>query len=174
MTVRVHCSVAILALLTGSGVHGYSGGAPILACKTLVPQHLSEPEMSDPPYHILVSAWHIPKEAMHDPPIVQLMINSPVDEKFKGFIVQARCVDNDTVIGQFEPEPGEYQMIDCARGIENTATHLDAGLKTNVTLLWKPPANVSGNIVFHASVVKDFDHFWTDMRSDVLLLGEER
>lgn len=111
-------SVTILCSCYALLVHGYSGGAPILVCKTLVPQHLSESETDDSPYQILLNTLHITKDKMRDPPMVEIMINSPQGEKFKGFILQARCVANDSVIGRFEPEPGVYQMIDCAKDIE--------------------------------------------------------
>uniref|UniRef100_A0A1B6E9Q5 Reelin domain-containing protein n=1 Tax=Clastoptera arizonana TaxID=38151 RepID=A0A1B6E9Q5_9HEMI len=179
-------SVCILHQATG-----YSEGAPDNACLSLRPEHLKSEQKEGFPYEIILGTKQL--ECSDSPPIINFTLKGLKGEVFKGFMIQARM--GTKTVGTFEPEPIDYMMMDCPgdrelvdeEGLEvwcdkivhtepgkNTATHYKAEKRNSMTFYWKPPANTTGDIYFHYTVVKDFDTFWVNQQSEPLTILESR
>ncbi|XP_054282288.1 putative defense protein Hdd11 [Macrosteles quadrilineatus] len=166
-------SIASFLLLASvfQNTHGYSDGAPEEVCETLIPRHLKPPQNTTSPYRIELSTYEMSSNHIKYNPIGgNQMMNLTLTghQAFKGFIIQARM--NDRVVGRFEPTPKYYQMLDCCDGVENTATHIENDVKSEVVFKWVPPTKVAGKVWFYASVVRNFDIYWIDITSDPLEL----
>ncbi|XP_046675344.1 putative defense protein Hdd11 [Homalodisca vitripennis] len=150
---------------------GYSEGAPKEVCEDLIPRHLKPPQTTPCPYRIELSTYSASSNPIRYSPIggnELLNVTLTGVQGFKGFVIQARM--DDKIVGRFEPDPVNYQMIDCCEGEENTATHINNDIKSEVVLQWVPPTKVTGQVWFYAAVVKTFDIFWIDITSDPLQL----
>uniref|UniRef100_A0A1B6CR60 Reelin domain-containing protein n=1 Tax=Clastoptera arizonana TaxID=38151 RepID=A0A1B6CR60_9HEMI len=158
-------SVCILHQATG-----YSEGAPDNACLSLRPEHLKSEQKEGFPYEIILGTKQL--ECSDSPPIINFTLKGLKGEVFKGFMIQARM--GTKTVGTFEPEPIDYMMMDCPGDRENTATHYKAEKRNSMTFYWKPPANTTGDIYFHYTVVKDFDTFWVNQQSEPLTILESR
>lgn len=52
-------------------------------------------------------------------------------------------------------------------------THRNAANQLHtIGVQWKIDAPFSGSVIFRATVARDFQHFWTDVRSAKLTIGE--
>lgn len=73
------------------------------------------------------------------------------------------------------PETGAWEVsgaaglakgVDCG-GVKNSAvTHVSPAAKPQVTLLWTPPRDFSGKVVFVATVVEEFKTYWVSKGPD--------
>lgn len=83
---------------------------------------------------------------------------------FLGFYVQARD-DKNNAVGTFSPSD-EVKVHNCG-GIRNNAAHHANGKieKASVRVTWKAPKSFQGPVTFLASFVKEYDTFWTKIKS---------
>ena len=97
--------------------------------------------------------------------VVTLKVTNPF-RKFKGYIIQARQYqDPEGGIGKFNLYNGQ-RYVPCPGNPEATLTHVsNQELKTRVETVWQAPPNWTGTVQFTASVVMDFRHFWTGIKS---------
>lgn len=80
---------------------------------------------------------------------MRVEINSVIsDLTIKGFMIQARSMQDGSIIGEFSPPQDRLaKIIDCGN-VGNTATHSSTELKRNVVLEWNAPTDFIGDIVF--------------------------
>ena len=93
--------------------------------------------------------------------------------KFKGFLIQARSVDGDDIIGTFEQFSNRnktkyLQCSDTELKEHSAVTHSDPTPKQSVKVKWTPPQNFTGKIKVLATLVKDFKTYWVKLESETL------
>lgn len=143
-------------------------GAPLEACTTMTPRHGStQPQAPQ-------TAKHDIKAFMNGGNSVEITIASkPVKlEAFKGFFLQARNGDNSqpqsgSPVGTWDltSSNGMAKGVSCSGMPMSAVTHVDNKEKTLVNLRWTPPPNLSGSVVFVATVVQQFDTLWVGLQS---------
>lgn len=113
---------AIFCLVQTPAVMGRSSGAPSWACSNLTPQHLAINRLlwTQPACPFLVSVT--PKEEKGKGVLLVSIIplpETPANETFRGFVVQARLASNlDTLVdGTFVPQEAEKsKAFTCGSG----------------------------------------------------------
>lgn len=89
-------------------VNSYSSGAPTFVCQSMVPGHGVSAQNSIAPYSIT------PAQPQTESSRVRLMLTSPNQEEFTGFLVQGRTSANsNNTIGSFINFPEDAKTIDC-------------------------------------------------------------
>ena len=88
-------------------------------------------------------------------------------EKFKGFLIQARSVDGDDIIGTFEElsDKNHTKHLQCKEP-QSALTHSDPTPKQSVKVKWTPPQDFAGKVKVLATMVKDFNTYWVKLESD--------
>ena len=114
-----------------TAVHGFSFGAPSAACKDIAPQHGLLPSTISAPYEVVMGEFpcqnYIPtkvykrkhKAIMHTIlcthvfTIMHIVIlKSTADSNgFKGFMIQARRMADDSAVGTWEVSPPLYKTV---------------------------------------------------------------
>ncbi|XP_046452902.1 putative defense protein [Daphnia pulex] len=163
------CAVAsaFLLILVLPSIHGTPTGAPAAACKDMTPQHGYTPQTSASPFKTEIPVGEY--VLMDDP--VKLELRSSSADTFKGFLVMAFDIDNDSKpIGTFKtPVDDQAQLMSCpsddVEGTLNAATHTSNSTKSLVNLEWQPPLYYMGIAVFRTTYVKDAMTYWTKTES---------
>lgn len=97
--------VAVHMLALDSSV-GHPKGAPTSVCHDLIPQHSAEPQSSPPPFTLSANVLN----GSH----INLVIESPDNDAFKGFAIQARRVNaSHEAIGRFVVNGDDAHTINC-------------------------------------------------------------
>ncbi|XP_046651993.1 putative defense protein [Daphnia pulicaria] len=160
------CAVAsAFLLILVPSIHGTPTGAPAAACKDMTPQHGEVPQTSASPFKTEIPVG--PYVLMDDPVKLELRSSSAGDT-FKGFLVMAFDIDDDSKpIGTFKtPTDGQAQLMNCTvDGALNAATHTSNSTKSLVNLEWQPPLYFMGIAVFRTTYVKDAKTYWTKTES---------
>lgn len=105
-----HYLLALCVLVTvAPNTWAFRNGAPAGACESLFPQHGVASKTSAAPYQLTLDRKCIPSGGSA---LISIQGNTAQD-KFKGFIMQARI--GDTPIGQFELDPSRKtaQTLNC-------------------------------------------------------------
>ena len=95
-------------------------------------------------------------------------------DKFKGFLIQARGVDGDDIIGKFEKlsNKNHTKYLQCSntksKEPHSALTHSDPTPKQSVKVKWTPPQDFSGKVKVLATLVKDFKTYWVKLESETL------
>ena len=95
-------------------------------------------------------------------------------DKFKGFLLQARSVDGDNIIGKFEKlgNKNQTKYLQCSntesKEPHSALTHSDSTPKPSVKVKWTPPQDFSGKVKVLATLVKDFKTYWVKLESETL------
>jgi hypothetical protein len=55
--------------------------------------------------------------------------------------------------------------VDCGKAKDSAVTHVNADNKPSITLVWKPPKDIKGSVVFVATVAQDFKTYWVGIQS---------
>ncbi|KAI5644467.1 reeler domain-containing protein [Phthorimaea operculella] len=145
----------VLLFLTW-GVESFPDGAPVDACVKDRPnqpnhsQHRTQP-LSTLPYRVIASSSSYgPNSA--------ITVTIEGSEPFKGFFIQARSVETDQWIGQWEQAPNTNVHPECS-----AITHADPREKARATLVWRAPANSQGKVYFTGTVLKNYSTFWASL-----------
>ncbi|KAK7502250.1 hypothetical protein BaRGS_00006614 [Batillaria attramentaria] len=137
----------LLWLLLSTGGRGYPGGAPDMACESMLPTgHGVGPQASDPPYSIMVS-----KKSYKPGETLQIIVSSEGEDYFKGMFVQARvigCQLNETkTVGVFTAPDNEIETKHCFGEVHSAVTHNSARAKRVKTFYWTAPVLPAGHMV---------------------------
>ncbi|KAM8930630.1 putative ferric-chelate reductase 1 [Pelodytes ibericus] len=148
------CFVAVL---------GYPSGAISDACSTMLPIHGSSvPMNSVAPYTITVSKTSFnPLDII----TVTLQANSSASG-FKGFLIQARSVGGNRIVGSFTVESQPAQTLSC-NGPNSAVSHINNNVKTSIAVQWTAPTG-AGPVVFRATVLSSYSIFWYGVESPIL------
>jgi hypothetical protein len=127
-------------------VDAWPFGAPLEACDNMIPGHDPfQPQIGEPPVDIVVSKWAMfPNEKI----TITIRSNFSVAPtfQFRGFLVQARPLSENTPIGRFSPAAG-VNPINCFGMIQSAVTHTDAADKNEIVFEWEAP-DISDPLVF--------------------------
>jgi len=152
---------------------GYSRGAPRSTCgggtnASMTPRHGFSPQTRPSPAYIVVDQTRV----VHTD-YVRVTIRS--SQAFKGFLVTA-VNDDRKRIGSWTIPYGDTssQYVHCDN-LQDTVTHTDhSSLRYVLSLSWKPPTSFSGNVTMVASVVMDYQTYWTGITSDTItVIGDD-
>ncbi|XP_068248554.1 putative ferric-chelate reductase 1 homolog isoform X1 [Palaemon carinicauda] len=165
-------TAALLLLLATnfplSGVMGYSRGAPDTACGHMIPGHgAGTTQISSSPYTIAPGAATLEGGKRM---LVTLQTPDGV-AGFEGFLVQARNADDESqVVGTFFTTDHSY--ITCGKGFNNAVTHTSNAKKPRVLLEWEAPSDYTGDVVFKATFVQEYEKFWVGVTSEKVTITQ--
>lgn len=91
-------------------------------------------------------------------------LQAPPNDTFRGFLVQALASGTDDVTGTFFTTDHKY--LNCGKGINNAVTHRGSSPKKKVRLMWEPPSDFVGDVVFTGCFVNEKIIFWVDVTSE--------
>ncbi|XP_076268127.1 putative ferric-chelate reductase 1 homolog isoform X1 [Rhynchophorus ferrugineus] len=133
-------------------------GAPTSACETLMPFHgggiLPQTEIS--PY--VVS----PRRQGND---VKLTVTSTVNVPFQGFLIQGRT-PNGEILGTFNSASvNEGHPLNCVEEADSL-THNSPNDKSSISVIWKPPQDYEGPVIFNSTIAQTYDTFWVGVTSE--------
>ncbi|XP_055885195.1 putative defense protein 3 [Biomphalaria glabrata] len=157
-------TLAFIWLFCSRVVQAYPGGAPDLACVSMFPSgHMTTAQLSEPPYRISVS-----KKTYNPGETIKVEIVG-LEESFTGLYVQPRqvgCHLNATrIVGVFTASSPDLQTRHCFGVVHSTVTHTSKDKQNRASFYWTAPVTPSGHVVIRATLVKDFQHFWTEVES---------
>ncbi|KAL2088096.1 hypothetical protein ACEWY4_016924 [Coilia grayii] len=158
-------SVWLLVCVFERCVDAYPTGAPSSVCVSMLPNHGVGPQSTGSPFNLTVNA-----STYRHGELITVYIGS--SETYRGILLQARSADSSAAVGSWINLPSHFQTLKC--GTEASAlTHSSArdrgGGKDVFT--WRPPNTGAPQVLrFWATVVKDEDTFWTEIKSSALHL----
>ncbi|EFX80354.1 hypothetical protein DAPPUDRAFT_304084 [Daphnia pulex] len=169
------CAVLGALLLVLAPIHRVNGeeeGAPPEACATMTPGHPFDPQLlSSAPFKTEIPAGN--SVPMGDTVRIELRAQNSLIP-FKGFLVMAFDVNDDTKpIGTFKL-PSDGKVIDCLQGVGNAATHQWKDDKKLVTIDWIPPTSeYTGTAIFRTTYVHNISTFWVKTESNTVSFVKE-
>merc|ERR1711936_891501 len=105
----------LLLLLPPHHVQGYSSGAPVGQCESMVPEHKTEPrDPTTSPYSIEVASVK-----MFNSETLNVSLISDTGEYFEGFLLKAVSIDDGKTVGTFNILNTTNATIDDAEYIED-------------------------------------------------------
>lgn len=157
----VTCLKIVLPFCCLCFVHAYPSGAPVLACQSRTPQHNGTATQNRAkPYTVTANSTYYTATEN-----VLVTIQGINGAKFKGFLIQMRT-DNQQIVGTFTViTTAESQLLQCNNVNGAAITHTNNNTKTDLKAIWTPPAQPVGSVRIEATVVQDFQTFWTNIVS---------
>jgi len=155
-------------------IEALPGGAPTLACRTMVPVHyeFKAQDLSNSPFGLLQSERRYVSNEDHIAVSLYSLNSLPHSQdvkgngrSFRGFLVKAINPHTGSPIGEFEPKEGIKILDRCS-----AVTHSDNTVKKQETLYWKPSREhvdpeAPNYVSFIATVVEDFRTFYVGIES---------
>ncbi|XP_074859129.1 putative ferric-chelate reductase 1 [Carettochelys insculpta] len=158
----VYCLFVFCAVFSAR-VLGFPDGKVIPSCDSMLPGHHAPSQTTSAPYKISVSSTSF------DPGDKIIVTLQGIDNSsFAGFLLQARTVTGDSIVGTFQITDQNTQGLLCNQVKSSSVSHTNSSSKQTVTAIWVAPSG-TGNVQFRATVVQDFSVFWTDVRSQTLV-----
>jgi len=152
----------------------FSTGAPLSACDgDMLPRHGFEPQVGDPPVELVMDQYTIISDQY-------LRVTIRSKRAFKGFLIRAESDSAQHVGTWFVPYLedtaylSESSYLHCGGKMQSAVTH--SGRTSTmfvVSLQWKPPEKYHGWVSFHATVVENYQVFWTNVKSAPLYIIPE-
>ncbi|NXU72557.1 RELD1 protein, partial [Oreotrochilus melanogaster] len=152
------CTTLCLASYTTAFSHGASPSA----CTDMMPKHLRVQLHSPSNIYVTVHtnmSFYFPGDK------VPVAVRSTRD--FMGFLLQARKVSNDKIVGTFIFIPPGSKLLTCSED-GDTVTHSDKSLKRNLSFVWKAPDQPIGDIKFFISIVQSYFVYWAKIESAIV------
>ncbi|CAG2194038.1 unnamed protein product [Mytilus edulis] len=128
--------------------YGNRNGAPSSACDNMTPSHGPNPQQTSNPYTVTLNTTSYTYGT-----IVNVTLSSPVGTLFKGYMIQMRRIEDDTMVsGFYIGDSG--QLIACNNVEYSTVTHTENEDKNTSSFLWSAPSEADGQlrIVFYIDV----------------------
>uniref|UniRef100_K7G745 Putative ferric-chelate reductase 1 n=1 Tax=Pelodiscus sinensis TaxID=13735 RepID=K7G745_PELSI len=157
-------NILLLAVRSISIVLGFPSGNISPACDSMLPVHdNSVSQTTSAPYKISIS------NTSFDPGNkITVTLQTIDNSSFEGFLLQARAVRGNSIVGTFQIIDPNTQGLLCNQLENSSVSHTSSSRKQYVTAVWVAPSG-TGNVQFRATVVQHFKVFWTDVRSQTLL-----
>lgn len=162
-----------IGLLLIAATHAFPGGAPSIACETLIPLHGVEPLNETSPYVIDASRTPIaPGSRSYAITIKSVVSSTPL----AGYILQARNPANISsyiTYGSFEPIgpfDEDKQAVTCLNP-NDTSTHTNRNPKGQLILKWVAPSSGSGQVIFVGTVVQSYTRIFANLTSAIISYG---
>ncbi|XP_053549697.1 putative ferric-chelate reductase 1 [Bombina bombina] len=145
---------------------GYPSGGISDACDTMLPVHgNSRTQTSTAPYSITVSA-----DKFNPGDTIKVTIRTD-SSSFKGFLLEARSIGGDRILGTFTVTDPNTQGLSCSGGPNSAISHTSATAKTQVTANWKAPIG-AGPVRFTATVLQSYSIFWSQVQSPTVMSAQ--
>ncbi|XP_047000556.1 putative ferric-chelate reductase 1 homolog [Schistocerca americana] len=145
-----------------------SSGAPNGTCASMTPRHTgSTPQSSPPPYTVTPSVRQVARNGK-----LTVALASPQGLPIHGFLLEARAPGSDEAQGAFTSYPDTAKTINCNGRYASAVTHKDASKKNSLTFEWTAPDEDIKMFVFRATVVQDFQTYWTGILSEEVKVVE--
>lgn len=176
-------------------------GAPKSACHDMIPRHGKNIAVIGAlaPYRLNVSLSQIDSGQV----ITISLRGLSASDKFRGFFIEVRKLEEngnigDDPIGEFTvpvASNGIARIVDCGDNMgvimivlyliccfmlyfiipQNGVTHRNAANELSIIeVQWMIAGPYSGDVIVRATVVRDFQHFWTDLRSEKITIRGQR
>ncbi|XP_077134038.1 defense protein l(2)34Fc-like isoform X2 [Ranitomeya variabilis] len=148
---------------------GFPSGKVQASCSSMVPVHGADPQTTFPPYSLNFASVNYTG-------ILGFRVNlikAPGGTDFKGFMIQARSPSGDNPQGTFINGTDSQTLCSTPESQNTAVTHINAAMKSNISVIWLPPKKASTNIQFRATVVEMKTKFWTNVLSDTIPLAGE-
>ncbi|XP_034028594.1 putative ferric-chelate reductase 1 isoform X2 [Thalassophryne amazonica] len=161
--------VVLLVIWVAPVAQCYSSGQVMDSCKNLQPNHSGHsPQTNSAPFVITTdrsSYNHQDKVTVH--------LQAPASTPFTGFLLQAREVGAVAPLGFFMLITGAAQLLTCNQTLNSAVSHTSDSAKTSIQVTWSSGASGQAKpIQFHASFVKNYQIFWTDVKSPILQFND--
>lgn len=164
--------LALLVVCAFRPSFGYAKGAPLSACKEMVPRHRRGPTISHHHFQLLVDT-----RALEGRVTVRLRtLNQSVP--FRGFLIRAMALKGNNWVyfrGLFEKDAKfqDSQYLDCDGHEKSAVSHGDNKVKGEVVVHWRPEPRPKDliQVMFRATVVQTHDLFFLRLDSRTLLFG---
>ncbi|KAJ8034394.1 Hyalin [Holothuria leucospilota] len=160
----------VISFLLVIPVSSFSTGGGEESCVTLRPNHdVNRPQTSPPPYTLQVS-----RTTFSPGDIITVTVapepNNIGAQTYRGISLQARRTDTSLrAIGSWVIPNSNFQYINCLNSPQGTLTHTTSADKTlPMNFQWASPVDSSGDVIFTATLVQNFDIFWADFRSQIV------
>ncbi|XP_073427376.1 putative ferric-chelate reductase 1 [Dendrobates tinctorius] len=145
-----------------SHVSTFSNGLVYKACDTMKPEHgTTVSQTTEPPYIVSASSYSY---RPGDEITVTLQANPGMH--FKGFLLQARTVPGNEIVGHFIVTAQNSQNLNCGN-VDSTVTHKDSSSKSSISARWVAPASVS-RVIFKATILQSMPIYWVGIESPQL------
>ncbi|XP_039516892.1 reelin domain-containing protein 1-like [Pimephales promelas] len=162
MMKAVLAGCVIICVFSGRGVC-FSRGASVSSCVSMKPGHIS----SFPQHTRTHSSVTIHTSRSVYLPQHTLTVTVQSSRAFMGFLLQARSVLEDRVVGEFTHHPPSTHTLSCL-DTDDTVTHSDKTLKRNLSFSWRAPTHPSGDLRFYITLVQSYFVSWSRIRSAVV------
>ncbi len=100
-----------------TNIKPYSYAVPQMACYNLMPAHNTSSQLSSSPYKITVATQYY-----HPNDQVKVTLSSDNLMKFRGFILQARLVKTNHIVGTWNFNATEYPFIGVIKCLDKNVT----------------------------------------------------
>jgi len=166
-------AIILLALLFVSllgSSNGYGSGAPTSECGSLAPGHgHSAKDNSITPFSIKLNSTRISPGGST---LIELTNVGSTTDTFKGYMVQARKVSDDSVIGTFETVSNDAKYLKCGNVAQSAVTHALSEAKKSIKMKWNAPSDFSGKVIILATFVRDYSTYWVKVPSETVEVSE--
>lgn len=146
----------------------YGPPATTHVCKNMFPEgHHVDSQTTEPPFEIMLSqnvytSWEE----------IQVTLKAKPGHYFRGFFMQARRADcthrfQYEPLGTFTVLPGDITLLKtlpCFNNKDSAVSHRTNESLAKAVFRWNAPAAQIGHIFFVATVVKERELFWTNVR----------
>uniref|UniRef100_A0A671PFC5 Reelin domain-containing protein n=1 Tax=Sinocyclocheilus anshuiensis TaxID=1608454 RepID=A0A671PFC5_9TELE len=139
----------------------FSRGASVSSCVNMKPGHIgSFPQHTHTHSTVTVRTSRSVYLPQHT-----LTVTVQSSRAFMGFLLQARSVLEDRVVGgEFTLHPPSTHTLSCLSP-DDTVTHSDKMLKRNLSFSWRAPTQPSGDLI---TLVQSYFVYWSRIRSAVV------
>ncbi|KAK2176284.1 hypothetical protein NP493_673g02022 [Ridgeia piscesae] len=163
---------ALVVLARADVLWGFAVGAPRSTCRSMTPDHGRHitPRTTNQPYHFEISPLYY-KEG--DEIQVKLVQNG-TGKAYVGVMIQARYTDPtklQVAVGKFRISPSDMGTLKLVC-YDGAVSHKNNRRTESTEVTWLAPTRGTGDIVFKASVVQDYNKIWLGIESPVLTYGD--
>lgn len=157
---------------------GYPSGPPKRVCRNGMPVHMKDgkvipPQNSSSPFIIEVNAT-----TYQAGDTIQVKVRSYTGEMFRGLFLKVQAIPNEDDEHMYNLPVGIYyrnhpnvQMMTC-RIMMDSLSHKDSFMKIEVAFDWRAPLLTRHDVVVKATILKDFDTYWHNVKSPRIKLNQ--
>merc|ERR1719450_458934 len=147
---------------------GHGTGAPPSQCDSMTPGHGPQPQTSNPPYQVTVSSSKVSPGGQ-----LTVELQPTGSGTFKGFLLEARSVEDDSIIGSFVTVNNDGKYVNCGNKPQTAVTHVNNSPKSSVQVKWTAPSDFVGSVKLLATFVQDYSTFWVKVPSNNIEVVKE-
>ncbi|XP_052771030.1 uncharacterized protein LOC128210716 [Mya arenaria] len=172
-------TVFVIVLSAFQLVTSFPSGPPRSACVNLLPVHMKggqrlRPQNTSCPYSITVNVTSYGPGS-----VISIRVHSYVRAMFRGLMLQVRPLPNkngesykDEPLGTYIREVENVRMMTCGNSLD-TIAHKDGFSKIEAKFVWTAPLMTKNDVQVTATILKNFTHFWSDVKSPPIRINRE-